>query len=77
MKTGMGVKEYFRRFCCKEEKRKGRVAVEESEVKKSFDTKFLTIKTIPHLSVNENDPVETEKLTKLKGVEGLLELCPV
>lgn len=38
MKTGMGVKEHFKRFCYKEERRKGRVAVEESEVKKSLVT---------------------------------------
>lgn len=48
-------------FCCKGERRKRKVAVKESEIKKSFD--FLMRKIMPHLSVNGNDLVETETLT--------------
>lgn len=62
MKRRMGVKEFFKGFTANPLRRKGKVAREESEFKNSFVI-FKIRKTIPHLSVIGNDPVETKKLT--------------
>lgn len=52
------------------------MAREESEVKSSFVI-FKMRKTIPHLSVIGNDPVETKKLTSQKDgrIVGMVSLC--